>query len=61
MTTTQPGDVWHVGNHRLAIGDASDRDLVTKLFQGSTPDLVVTSPPYNTSASMTTKSVTGMR
>jgi site-specific DNA-methyltransferase (adenine-specific) len=42
--TTQPGDLWLLGEHRVLCGDASG-DL-SRLFAGAVAQLVVTSPPY---------------
>lgn len=44
---TRPGDVWHLGAHRLACGDAGRRADLDRLLGGVRPQLVVTSPPYN--------------
>jgi DNA modification methylase len=41
-----PGDVWCLGKHRLACGDATDPATVGKLLKGSSPHLMVTDPPY---------------
>ena len=41
-----PGDIWRLGRHRLACGDATDPMLAGRLFQGETWDVLVTSPPY---------------
>ena len=43
---TQRGDLWHVGEHRLLCGDATDADDVTRLLGGATPTLLATDPPY---------------
>jgi DNA modification methylase len=45
--TTQPGDLWVLGDHRLLCGDAgSDADL-DRLLGGVAVDLVHGDPPYN--------------
>lgn len=44
---SRPGDVWHLGPHRLACGDATDPDHVALLMGGGHADLVLTDPPYN--------------
>lgn len=44
---TQHGDVWLLGPHRLACGDATDPDVVKAALGGLSIDLVFTSPPYN--------------
>lgn len=44
---TEPGDLWHLGAHRLLCGDATNPqhlELVTKDL--GTPDIVYTDPPY---------------
>jgi DNA modification methylase len=42
----QPGDVWLLGEHRLACGDATDPDVVALALDGAEPYLMVTDPPY---------------
>jgi DNA modification methylase len=39
-------DVWILGNHRLVCGDSSDPDILQKLLNGETAELVFTDPPY---------------
>lgn len=46
MTLTQPGDVWLMGRHRLACGDATDPAIVALALDGALPHLMVTDPPY---------------
>ncbi len=43
---SRPGDLWHLGPHRLICGDATDPATVTKLRAGAHPLLMVTDPPY---------------
>ncbi len=43
---TQGGDVWQLGEHRLACGDARDEQLLVGLLEGEKAQLAVTSPPY---------------
>lgn len=40
------GDIWHLGKHRLACGDATDPELVRRLLGRTKPRLMVTDPPY---------------
>lgn len=44
---TRPEDIWILGNHRLARGDARDSSLYKCLLQGDTVDIVLADPPYN--------------
>jgi DNA modification methylase len=43
---TRPGDLWHLGSHRLLCGDATAADDVTRLLGGAKPHLLVCDPPY---------------
>ena len=45
--TTQPGDLWILGNHRLFCGDSSKPADVDRLLDGAVVQLVNTDPPYN--------------
>ena len=45
--TTQPGDIWILGNHRLMCGDSTDTGAVMALMDGQKADQMVTDPPYN--------------
>ncbi len=45
--TTQPGDLWILGDHRLLCGDSSKAADVDRLLDGATIHLVNTDPPYN--------------
>ena len=45
--TTQPGDLWVLGDHRLLCGDSSSPDDLDRLLDGAVIDLVNTDPPYN--------------
>ncbi len=42
-----PGDVWQLGAHRLACGDALDPVVMDVLMQGEQARMVFTDPPYN--------------
>ena len=44
--TTQPGDVWVLGRHRLVCGDCTDALVAEKAMNGVQPHLMVTDPPY---------------
>jgi DNA modification methylase len=41
-----PGDIWVLGLHRVGCGDCTDPDIVKAVFNGATPHLMVTDPPY---------------
>ncbi len=45
--TTQPGDLWVLGNHRLLCGDSSNPEDLDRLLDGEVIHLVNTDPPYN--------------
>ena len=45
--TTKPGDIWHLGPHRLICGDATDPATLTRLTAGQKVDAWITDPPYN--------------
>jgi len=45
--TTQPGDLWLLGNHRLLCGDAGSTGDVDRLLDGAGIHLINTDPPYN--------------
>ncbi|MBS0195985.1 MAG: ParB N-terminal domain-containing protein [Planctomycetes bacterium] len=45
--TTQPGDLWVLGNHRLLCGDSSLPADVDRLLDGKPIHLCNTDPPYN--------------
>lgn len=43
---TKPGDVWHLGPHRLLCGDATDMAAVERFLAGDRCDVMWTDPPY---------------
>lgn len=45
--TTEKGDVWVLGRHRLMCGDSGDRACVDRLLGGAKIQLVNTDPVYN--------------
>jgi len=45
--TSEPGQLYQLGPHRLLCGDALNRDDVARLMDGTIADLVLTDPPYN--------------
>ncbi len=47
--TTQPGDLWILGDHRLLCGDAGSTEDVDRLLGRAPVHLVNTDPPYNVS------------
>lgn len=44
---SKTGDVWILGQHRVACGDCTDPSIIKKLMQGWQVDLLLTDPPYN--------------
>ena len=45
--TSQRGDVWLLGRHRLMCGDSTSVDDVRKLMDGSKSKIIFTDPPWN--------------
>jgi DNA modification methylase len=48
--TTEVGDVWKVGPHRLICGSALDPNVLLGLMDGEEAEMVFTDPPYNVKA-----------
>ncbi|GGM77085.1 methyltransferase [Longimycelium tulufanense] len=48
-TVTKPGDLWHLGPHRLAVGDATDPLVWDRLLGNDNADMMWTDPPYGVS------------
>ena len=44
--TSQPGDLWCLGEHRVICGDCTDPKVVAALFGEEAPLLMATDPPY---------------
>jgi len=45
-TRVQPGQIWHLGRHRLGCADSTDPAAVSRLMAGDVAKLVATDPPY---------------
>ena len=45
-TVASLGDVWVLGDHRIACGDSTDAANVARLLASVSPKLMVTDPPY---------------
>ena len=43
---TSVGELWALGEHRLAVGDALDPAVIDRVLAGRRPSLTVTDPPY---------------
>jgi DNA modification methylase len=43
---SRPGDIWLLGDHRVACGDSTSAADVAAVLAGSQPHLMVTDPPY---------------
>jgi len=43
---TQTGDMWMLGDHKVLCGDATKKEDVERLMDGSKADMVFTDPPY---------------
>jgi DNA modification methylase len=46
-TDIKLGEIYQLGNHRLAVGDCRDADLLARLFEGKQVDCVACDNPYN--------------
>ena len=44
--TSQRGDVWILGRHRVMCGDSTSEKDVATLLDGAAPEILVTDPPY---------------
>lgn len=44
--TTERGDLWILGDHRLLCGDSTDAEVVAQVLKDAAADAVVTDPPY---------------
>jgi len=42
----ESGQLWHLGEHRLACGDNTDRAALEELMRGGKANIVFTDPPY---------------
>lgn len=47
IPVSQPGDLWHLGKHRLLCADATKAESYDILMDGKKARLVFTDPPYN--------------
>ena len=52
VAVAQPGDLWILGEHRLACGDSTDPATVARVLRGDEPKLLLTDPPYGVSLDM---------
>ena len=46
---TKEGDLWHLGEHRLVVGDSTDVAVIARACDGELADLLLTDPPYGVS------------
>jgi DNA modification methylase len=46
-----PGDLWHIGQHRLICGDCTDPAVIARLMGDKQANLLLTDPPYGVSYS----------
>ncbi len=57
QAVTRPGDIWRLGEHRLACGDSTDAATIARLMAGERAALLFTSPPYGNQRNYTTGGV----
>lgn len=48
-TRSEAGDIWQLGEHRLLVGDATNKTNIQQLLDGEKLDLLMTDPPYGVS------------
>ena len=44
---SNPGDIWHLGKHRVICSDSTKPETYALLMEGDKANLVLTDPPYN--------------
>ena len=44
---SKPGDIWHLGKHRVICGDSTKPETYALLMEDDKANLVLTDPPYN--------------
>ncbi len=54
VAVARAGDVWCLGDHRLACGDSTDPTTVARVMAGKRAALLFTSPPYGSQRNYTT-------
>ena len=54
VAVARAGDVWCLGDHRLACGDSTDPTTVARVMAGERAALLFTSPPYGSQRNYTT-------
>jgi len=52
IPVSRPGDLWHLGKHRLLCGDSTNADDVARVLAGEAPRLLLTDPPYGVELDM---------
>jgi DNA modification methylase len=60
VATTQPGDLWLLGEHRLLCGDSTKAEDVVRLLGDRKPFLMVTDPPYGVELDQSWRDRAGM-
>lgn len=60
VALARAGDVWILGDHRLACGDSENPTSVGALLNGTVPHLMVTDPPYGVAYDASWRATTGL-
>ena len=47
IAVTCPGDIWELGVHRVVCGDARRSEVLARLLNGGSAQMVFSDPPYN--------------
>lgn len=58
---TKTGDIWILGEHRVACGDSTDPAVILKLMNNQKAQMAFTSPPYNVGKNSTLNGNTHMK
>lgn len=56
-TTTKPGDLWLLGEHRLLCGDSNRDADIARVLDGAQPDVAVIDPPFEAKESQWTRHI----
>lgn len=47
VPTTQLGDIWQLGQHRIICADCTDKQSIDRFLENTQLDIILTDPPYS--------------